>query len=90
MNWKFTKVKKIVSAIMPIFFIIALFIDNSNCIRHGTGFGCLGVPGIVIMIVIIFPVIFGLTYLIWSLIQKKEIVEIQKKGTDDNIKEAQQ
>jgi len=51
------------------------FIPSSSSVLSGFIFGLLG---------------FLVTYLIWSLIQKKEIVEIQKKGTDDNIKEAQQ
>ena len=86
MNWKFTKVKTIVSVSVFIIFLIILTILGQITTARVYTFRWDGVQlgflfGISISI---------LTFLIWSLIQKKEIVEIQKKGTDDNIKEAQQ
>jgi len=86
MNWKFTEVKTITSV------IIGLVLGLLGYAFLGTGwFGgtceimqrCPGPPlPLPVYVYILFSIV--LVYLIWSLIQKKEIVEIQKKGTDDN------
>jgi len=57
MNWKFTKVKIIVSVILGIL----LYLFASPALSRG--FGIISLIG--------FLIGFGLTYLIWSLIQKK-------------------
>ena len=68
MNWKFTKVKTVISLCFSL--LLGMFVFNTvypigghpDLITFLFGFSGISIG-------------FGLTYLIWSLIQKKEIVE---------------
>ena len=69
MNWKFTKAKTIVSLILGVL----LFLWASPIISGG--FSIFSLIG--------FLIGFGLTYLIWSLIQKK--VESQEQAIPNQV-----